>query len=251
MTSSHPRLISLLFLTLLLMISNGCLGTRDWQYPPSSTGTYLEAKASNPIPAKVVVLPFEDLRGTTVKEEYWKAAIPLVLHAETEYDRPEEVEKPEQVDVVRFNPPKDFAEATAMELREAGVFSSVTFASDGKAPPADLIFRGRLRSTNWERRLYTYLLGPLGTIFWILGIPMGETTTAVEMDLHLTPAADPSKVVWSMSMEFQGKKWDSPYYNLEDAVTSYPAALQEALKPAISDLVQLAEEDPKRLHSGN
>ena len=102
------------------MISNGCLGTRDWQYPPSSTGTYLEAKASNPIQAKVVVLPFEDLRGTKVKEEYWKAAIPLVLHAETEYDRPEEAVKPEQVDVVRFNPPKDFAEATAMELREAG-----------------------------------------------------------------------------------------------------------------------------------
>ena len=77
---------------------------------------------------------------------------------------------------------------------------------------------------------------------------MGETTTAVEMDLRLTPAADPSKVMWSMSMEFQGTKWDSPYYNLEDAVTSYPGALQEALKPAISDLVQLAEEDPKRLH---
>ena len=52
-------------------------------------------------------------------------------------------------------------------------------------------------------------------------------------------------------MEFQGQKWDSPYYNLEDAVTSYPGALQEALKPAISDLVQLAEEDPKRLHPGN
>ena len=108
MTSSHARIISLLFLTLLLMMSNGCLGNRDWHYPPSSTGTYLEAKASKPIPAKVVVLPFEDLRGTTVREEYWKAAIPLSLSGETEYDRPEEAQKPEQVDVVRFDPCERF-----------------------------------------------------------------------------------------------------------------------------------------------
>lgn len=250
MNNSLARMVFLLFVTGVFITFNGCLGTRDWQYPPQSTGSYLNVKASKPIEARVSVLPFEDQRGKKVKEEYWKAAIPLILHADTEYDRPEEAVKPEQVDVVRFNPTKDFAEATASELREAGVFSSVAFSEDGKTPPSDLVFRGRIRSTNWERRLYTYLMGPLGVIFWILGVPMGETTTAVELDLRLTPAADPSKVVWSMSMEFEGQKWDSPYYNLEAAVQSYPGALQEALKPAITDLVQLANEDPGRLFAG-
>jgi hypothetical protein len=50
-------------------------------------------------------------------------------------------------------------------------------------------------------------------------------------------------------MEFKGKKWDSPYYNLEEAVQTYPFALQEALRPAVLDLVELAEEDPDRLYS--
>jgi len=249
MIRSLARMLPLLGVTALIIMVSGCLGSRDWQYPPESSGTYIDAKAAKPIPARVVILPFEDLRGSKVKDEYWKAAIPLVLYGELEYDRPEEVENPEEVDVVRFDPPKDFAEATAMELRESGVFSSVVYAGNGNAPPSDLVFHGTIRSTNWERRLYTYLLGPLGTIFWIVGIPMGQHTTTVELDLRLTPASDPSVVVWEMSMEFKGKKWDSPYYNLEEAVQTYPFALQEALRPAVLDLVQLAEEDPGRLYS--
>lgn len=249
MNHSLARMLPLLGLTALLITVSGCLGNRDWHYPPESSGAYIDAKAAKAIPARVVVLPFEDLRGNTVKDEYWKAAIPLVLYGELEYDRPEEVEKPEKVDEVKFDPPKDFAEATAKELQESGVFSSVVFAGDGKTPSSDLVFHGTIRSTNWERRLYTYLLGPLGTIFWIVGIPMGQHTTTVELDLRLTPATDPSTVVWEMSMEFKGKKWDSPYYNLEEAVQTYPFALQEALRPAVLDLVQLAEEDPGRLYA--
>ena len=50
-----------------------------------------------------------------------------------------------------------------------------------------------------------------------------------------------------MKMDFEGKQFDSPYYGLEAAVESYPLALQEALKPAIADLVGLSKEDPSRL----
>ncbi len=248
MNHSLARTLPLLGATILLIIVSGCLGSRDWHYPPESSGSFIDAKAGKAIPARVVVLPFEDLRGNTVKDEYWKAAIPFVLFGELEYDRPEEVEKPEEVDEVKFDPPKDFAKATTLELRESGVFSSVEYGEDGKAPTSDLVFRGSIRSTNWERRLYTYLLGPLGTIFWVVGIPMGQHTTTVELDLRLTPASNPTISVWEMSMEFKGKKWDSPYYNLEEAVQTYPLALQEALRPAVLDLVELAEEDPERLY---
>lgn len=247
MNRSLARQLPLLGITVLCITLSGCLGKRDWQYPPESTGSYLDVKASKIIPARVVVLPFEDLRGNRVKDEYWKAAIPLVLYGELERDRPEEAEDSEQVDVVRFTPAKDFAEATAAELRESGVFSSVEFAESIDALSSDLVVQGSIRSTNWERRLHTYFLGPFGSLLWIIGIPMGEATTSLELDLRLTPATDLSKAAWSMSMEYQGKKWDSPYYNLEDAVESYPVALQEALKPAIADLVQLADQDPGRL----
>ena len=230
-----------------LSLLSGCLGNRNWQYPPSSPGTFLSEKAVTPVTAKAIVLPLEDLRGNGVKEEYWKATIPLVPYGDTKYQRPEKAEKPEQVDVVNFDPSHDFSKAIAAELANAGVFSAVNFSEDDRQHPADVAFRGRLRSTDWKRRLYTYLLGPVGVVFWILGLPMSETTTALEMDLRLTPINDPGKVLWSMTMDFEGKRLDGPYYGLEAAVESYPQAIQEALRPAIADLVNLANQDPQRL----
>ena len=244
---SLSRLWALILVILVMMAISGCLGNRDWQYPPSASGTYLESKAASAVAATAIVLPLEDLRGTDVKEEYWKAAIPLVPYGDTLYERPETVESPEQVDVVRFDPSQDFAKAIAAELSQAEIYSSVKYAKDATQEPADLAFRGRLRSTDWKRRLYTYLLGPVGTVFWMLGLPMSETTTGLELDLRLTPVNDPTKVIWNMTMDFEGKQFDSPYYGLQNAVESYPEALQEALKPAISDLVGLASQDPNRL----
>lgn len=247
MRVSRNSLSVFILLILCLSTITGCLGNRNWQYPPASTGSFLKEKAASPIPVKAIVLPLEDLRGNAVKEEYWKAAIPLVPYGDTRYQRPEIVEKPEQVDVVRFDPPNDLAQSIAAELNHAEIFSSVNFAKDEGQQPADLAFRGRLRSTDWNRRLYSYLLAPVGVVFWMLGLPMSETTTALELDLRLTPLNDPSKVLWNMTMEFEGKQYDGPYYGLENAVESYPEALQEALKPAISDLVGLANQDPNRL----
>lgn len=226
---------------------SGCLGNRNWQYPPSSTGSYLSQKAKASIPIKAIVLPIEDLRGQQQKEEYWQAAIPLVPYGDTVYERPEIVESPEEVDVVRFHPPQDFAQSIADELNQTQVFLSVQYAKDEHQWPAEVVFRGRIRSTEWKRRLYTYLLGPIGPLLWMLGLPMSETTTGLVLDLRLTPANDPTSVFWNMTMDFEGKHIDGPYYGLENAVESYPLALQEALKPAVADLVGLANNDPNRL----
>ncbi|GJL68448.1 MAG: hypothetical protein NPIRA06_10830 [Nitrospirales bacterium] len=247
MRVSRIRLSVLVMVFFCFSTVTGCLGKRDWQYPPVSTGSFLNEKAASPIPAKAIVLPLEDLRGNEVKEEYWKAAIPLVPYGDTQYQRPETVKHPEEVDVVKFDPTNDLAQSIAAELSHAGIFSSVNFAKDEGQEPADLVFRGRLRSTDWSRRLYSYLFAPVGVVFWMLGLPMSETTTALEMDLRLTPLSDPSKVLWNMTMEFEGKQLDGPYYGLENAAESYPEALQEALKPAVADLIGLANEDPNRL----
>jgi hypothetical protein len=247
MPVSFTRLVFCIVIMVGCLSLTGCLGNRNWQYPPSASGTYLNAKADAVVPAKAVVLPLEDLRGKGVKEEYWKATIPLVPYGDTIYQRPEAAEHPEQVDVVHFDPAQDFAKAIAGELNEAGIYTSVKYANDVQQEPAEVAFRGRLHSTEWKRRLYTYLLGPVGVVFWMLGLPMSETTTDLELDLRLTPVNEPNKVLWSMKMDFEGKQFDSPYYGLEDAVVSYPLALQEALKPAVADLVGLANQDPKRL----
>jgi len=87
-SSSFFKVWCILIITGALSIS-GCLGPREWSYPPPPDKTYLNVQATDFIPARLAVLPLEDLRGTEVKEEYWRVAIPLVPHGMTSYDRPE------------------------------------------------------------------------------------------------------------------------------------------------------------------
>ena len=234
-------LVKLWVVALILAFSvTGCLGTREWTYPPPPDKMFLGIKADQPVSGSLVVLPLVDQRGKEVKEEYWKVAIPLVPSGTTFYDRPEDVKDPEQIDQVQFNPAEDFARALADEIREAKIFSSVAYAGKSAAPTSEYVLQGRLHSTRWERSITTYLLGPLGTVFWMIGLPMGQTDIGVEMDLRLTASADPSKVLWSFSMEYKGWDLDGIYYGLANEVNSYPTALQEALRPAVTDLANKA-----------
>jgi hypothetical protein len=208
----------LVFMGLLAL--TGCLGNRNWQYPPASTGSYIDAKATTPIPVKAIVLPLKDLRGNEVKEEYWRVAIPLIPYGDTHYDR---------------------------ELSQAGVFSSVHFVQDKQQEEADVVLSGSIKATDWKRRLTAWGFGPLGVVFWLLGAPMSWTATTLEMDLYITPVNDPTKVLWRQKMTAEGEWTDGIYYNLESPVELFPEALQEALREAIADLVNLANEDPSRL----
>jgi len=76
---------------------------------------------------------------------------------------------------------------------------------------------------------------------------MGNTTTMVELDLQITPAGNPSNILWSFTMEFEGEELDGPYYGLEEAIQSYPSALQNTLRPAVTNLVEIAFKRPELL----
>jgi len=165
------------------------------------------------------------------------------------FDRPETVQDPEGVPLIHMNPSRDFAMAIANELRHAGIFSTVAVAESLTTRP-DLVLSGAIRSTNWRRSYTTYGFGPIGPLFWLLGAPMGKATNTVAMDLQLTPANDPSRLVWQFTMEFEDNHLFGVYYGQERSVENYPSALQETLKPAISNLVKIATEHPEPLRPG-
>ena len=48
-------------------------------------------------------------------------------------------------------------------------------------------------------------------------------------------------------MEFKGKETDGPYYGLEEAIQSYPEALQNTLRPAVTNLVEIVSKRPELL----
>ena len=232
----------------LLIVSltiTGCLGSRDWAYPPPPEKTYLGVTADQKVDGSLVVVPLTDKRGNEVREQYWAAAIPFIPHATAVYDRPETVANPSPVDEVSFVPSRDFARALAEEIRKTNIFSSVTFVDQGQPQPAsDFVLQGRLYSTRWERNISTYLLGPAGTVLWLAGLPLGTTETDVEMFAQITRAGEPDNVLWGFAMEFEAQETDSLYSGLEDSVTNYPRGLQEGLRLAIEDLVEKA---PTRL----
>ena len=232
----------------LLIVSltiTGCLGSRDWQYPPPPDKAYLEVTAAQKVDGSLVVVPLDDKRDTEVREQYWAAAIPFIPYASSAYDRPETVSSPSPVDEVSFSPSRDFARALAEEIRKTNIFTSVTFVDkDQPLPPSDFVLGGRLYSTRWERNISTYLLGPAGTVLWLAGLPLGTTETDVELFAQITRAGEPDNVLWGFAMEFEAKETDSLYHGLEDSVTNYPRGLQEGLRLAIEDLVEKA---PTRL----
>ena len=231
----------------LLVVSltiTGCLGSRDWNYPPPPENAYLDVSADQKVDGSLVVVPLDDKRGTEVREEYWAAVIPFTTHATAVYDRPETVSEP-AADEVTFSPSRDFARALAEEIRKTNIFTSVTFVDkDQPLPPSDFVLQGRLYSTRWERNISTYLLGPAGTVLWFAGLPMGTTETEVEVFAQITRAGEPDNALWGFAMEFEAKETESIYRGLEDSVTNYPRGLQEGLRLAIEDLVEKA---PTRL----
>ena len=221
-----------------------CTVTRAWQYPPNPPGMWLNVKGSKTLPVSVAVLPLRDQRGATIQRGSRLLPLPLVPYVVNSFDRPETVQDPEGVQLIHMNPSRDFAMAIANELRHAGIFSTVAFAESLTTKP-DLVLSGTIRSTNWRRDFTTYGLGPLGPLVWILGAPMGKATNTVAMDLQLTPASDPSRLVWQFTMEYQDGHLFGIYYGMERSVENYATAVQETLKPAISNLVKLATEHPE------
>src|SRR5438132_1825245 len=221
-----------------------CTVTRNWQYPPDPPGTLLNVKGSKTLPVTVAVFPLRDLRGANVERGSWRLALPVVPYAVNSFDRPETVQDPEGVPLIHMNPSRDFAMAIANELRHAGIFSRVAFAESLTTKP-DLVLSGTIRSTNWRRSYTTYGFGPFGPLVWILGAPMGKATNTVAMDLQLTPASDPSRLVWQFTMEYQDGHLFGIYYGMERSVENYATAVQETLRPAISNLVKLATEHPE------
>ena len=232
--------------SMLVLGLTACTVARDWQYPPDPPGALLNVKGTKAVPIKVGVLPLRDLRGQSEQRRSWVVAFPLVPYGVSTYDRPETVKDSWGNTLIQMDPPRDFAKAIVSELQHAGIFSSVALADSVREKP-DLILSGTLRSTNWKRTLTTYGLGPVGPLFWVLGAPMGSATNTVSMDLQLTPANDPSRILWQFTMRFENKHLIGVYYGMEKSVKDYADAIQGALKPAIDYLVKIAAEHPEML----
>lgn len=219
---------------------------RAWHYPPQGAGQAVYTQAGISLPYRLAVPPLQDERGThNEASSYWTVSLPFVPYAERTFERPEALQDPEFVDTIVFDPPRDLSRAIVSELERAGIFSSVAYTEDAGPSQADFVLEGTLRSTTWSRRVTTYGFGGVGTVFWFLGAPVGPNSTALQLDLKLVSAEDPSRTLWSFRMMFRQHHLEGPYYGLPESVRNYPLALQRGLEVAVADLARLAADRPE------
>jgi hypothetical protein len=86
--------------------------------------------------------------------------------------------------------------ALADDLRRQGLFRDVQYVGDAAAGDARYVLDGTLQATPLEAKITSYFLGAPGVLLWILPIPIGRITGAIDVSLTLTDTSS-GNVVWS------------------------------------------------------
>jgi hypothetical protein len=228
MSGSKRRANFLVVLGFGLLLA-GCSTKAGWQYQPSATSV-----GATPVPVTVAVEHFQDQRGTENSRYFWLCGIPLVPYCSATYKRPENANGFLTEAAYNFRPSDDLAQATADELRQAGLFREV-FVTDRTADPgAQLLIRGTIINTDWDGTAYGYLVGPYAGLFYLLGLPMGNVQGSLSLKLELVDNSN-GQVLWTHEISQSYEKTEGLYYNYAEDF-GYPQMFRNGIIPAIASL---------------
>ncbi len=219
------------------LLLTGCSTKAGWQYQPSATRV-----AATPVPATVAVEHFEDQRGTENSRYFWVCAIPLVPYCTADYKRPENANGFLTEAAYNFRPSDDLAQATAAELRQAGLFREVYLTDRPSDPNAQLLIRGNIISTDWDGKAYSYLVSGYSFVFYLLGLPMGSVQDTLSLKLELVDNSN-GQVLWTHEITQSYEKTEGLYYNYAEDF-GYPQMFHDGIAPAIASLQNFIATQP-------
>lgn len=198
-------------LAMFLVLSIGCA------YVPSTRLEYEPATThSGPrLPYRVAVVPLEEDRPP----RYWPSFqgraflsyIPLVPFFKVPYERVDESylkahdhPDPWEEDEEHFT--RKAAQAIAHDLDRSQIFQEVRFVESAEAwPEADLVLGGKLRGSEYDVYITSYMLGMAGVLLWIIpGVPVGRSAASMDLDLELRTTSGDR--VWSEHAEGRAGK---------------------------------------------
>jgi hypothetical protein len=113
-----------LFAIVFAIALSGCVTKAGWQYEPGPAQV-----APARVAVSVGVLQFQDQRATENSTYFWLCIIPAVPYCTADYHRLESANGFLTAASYSFRPGEDLAQATAVELRQTGLFSDV-FVTD-------------------------------------------------------------------------------------------------------------------------
>lgn len=166
-----------------LLITAGCstqqsLVYRANSYPPPAMSTG----------KKIAVLPFVDGRTNINQNAIALNLLPFVLYGWQEYNVPEGVPMHLRSGVwPNFKPTEDFPKALVNDLQNTGLFSDSFFSYQRES--ADYAVEGRILSTRYYGRSYSYYLGIVGVDLQLLGFPAFRVENDLSLELRLVKSA--------------------------------------------------------------
>jgi hypothetical protein len=210
---------------------SGCGSNAGWQYQPGPAQL-----SPTRVPLSVGVLKFQDQRETENTTYSWLCIIPLIPYCTDYYHRPETASE------YNFRPDEDLANATAVELRQTGLFRDVFVTDRATDPGAQLLLRGTIISTDWNATRYAYLLGLNSDLFYIFGLPIDPVKETLKLKLELIDPVT-SQVLWTGTVDQDYAKTEGLYYNYGEDF-GYPAMFREGIKPALGSLESYVVSQP-------
>jgi hypothetical protein len=206
----------------------GCAQQRAWSYRASP------AVRTAPLLAKTVAVPpLADGRENVNLIRRGLGFIPLLPYGWDDMQSPEGVQMHATSGIWFFKPSEDMAKAIAEELQNSGIFKQAFFTyrdTDG-----DLVLRGRIQSTRYQDKMYTYCLSFFGVYLWFFGAPAVSCENELGLTLTLEdPAA--KRVLWERS--FTKSRGTTSWIYSQEPDFFYDALLKEIMDEAIPSLKQ-------------
>jgi hypothetical protein len=215
----------------------GCAQPAKFVYPPSERplGRISEKPKYG---LRVAVLPFEETRGDrNSMKTYWLCFLPLAPFGFWVHERPESARFYNTISEFQFDASRDMATAVATSLRESGLFTHVDLLPEGEGGSADLIVSGRVGRTRYRGRTFTYCVSVAGAAFWVLGLPLGDSTDELEFSLEVSDGTT-GKVLWSCTSRSSKRVVQGLYYRWGEDVEGFSELMAGAMNEVVVKLDQ-------------
>jgi hypothetical protein len=191
-----------------------------------------------PLPLKVAVRPFEDLRGNKIVDHGLLFLVPFIPYGTKTVDRPERAGTfPGFV----FHPAEDFPQAIVLELQQNRLFQEVVYEAGAANSNDDLIVTGRVITTRYVHKKLSYGLSLFyaaggNQIIGLAGLPMDiyEYTLALSMEMRRT---SDNTIVWSYATEGSRSQVAGAYYG-GAPYDGFAALLSQKLHSAMESLAK-------------
>jgi hypothetical protein len=222
-------LVRLALLAIFCTVTVGCASNAGWQYTPGR-----ELQASSRLPISLAIERFEDKRETENSRYFWACMIPLVPYCTADYHRPDTANGFLTAGAYNFRPSEDLAQAAASDIRNAGMFRDVFVTDHNADPGATLVLRGAINNTDWNGTMYSYLLGPYGSIPWLFALPVGSVSNTLNVRLELAEAST-GRVLWTTDINQGYEQTEGLYYNFGTDF-GYSQMFREGMAAAVTSM---------------